>query len=199
MRSNLVLARTLALFTSLALVALTPGSAAAYTDSGGTTYSDPTPAPGQSITISGTTDPFALVEVAIYAEDETALWSVGGDGEELAAASFELAQGQRTLLGSTTADGAGAYSLTVPMPSTLTAGDYLMEVAANSIVISLTTVSVSAPAGTGSGSGSGGGSGGGLPATGANTGVLLAIAAAVLFAGVTLTRVARNRSGRVIA
>ncbi len=161
-----------------------PAGAAEYPPQPGTTVSDTTPSPGQSIVVSGVTEPNTLVTVTLSTMTPAGGLSAAGGLSPAAVTDYTL--------GSTISDAVGLYSLTVTIPSNLAAGQYAMVAVANGSVISTTTLAVSPAGGNTSPIASQTPSAGQLPVTGGDSVPMAAVALGAIGAGGALVVVSRR-------
>ncbi len=143
-------------FVGLTLAVQSPVSAADYQSTSSATFSDTTPSAGDTVTVSGTTSPGAIVVI-----------SISGTG------------GAQTL-GVTTADAYGNYTIAVAIPANLASGIYVLGVTADNQQIASTSMTVG---GTTASTGTSSGSPSNLPFTGSSSLVLVAAAGALVTAG----------------
>lgn len=155
-----------------------------------------TPTAGGTLTISGYTDPFAPVTVTL---DEQS--------------SADLNAAALRVLGTTIADAEGAYSLSVTLPTGLSAGSYVMVVESNGRILSTMAVAGETP--TAAPAPSAGGSPdvvgdtsprpapasarGGLPVTGATTGLLIMLGVALVGVGGSIIALSKSRQQTIAA
>lgn len=176
----------LAVAAVLALFA-TPANAQTYPPepSAGLTVSESTVTPGESFTVSGdgaepgATVTFSLTRVSSTLGAGHQVIAAGPALARLVAAARPLAQGTVSL-GRTTADGDGAFSATLTIPSSTDPGVYTLSAISGGEVLSVSTIRVLAASG-------------GLPFTGTDVGPGLAVGAALIVAGGLLLLAVRRR------
>jgi hypothetical protein len=140
------------------------------------TVSDPTPAPGQAITI--TASGFLAGETVVFTISTIEVFSTAG-------ASVRLAQTGQTTIGSDVADANGTASVTFNAPTA--AGRYLIQATGQTSGAQATTlITVGEPADEDDA----------LPFTGSNVGNLVVPAVVALVAGALLIGVASTRRRR---
>lgn len=147
--------------------------------------SDEQPAPGQAITVSGDgCPPGSTVTIDLFGTTTTGL-------------------------GSTTANGSGAFSTTVTIPADTPDGSFIIRATCGSVVqdngITVAAGGVANPGGTGGGGGgrpggaggggqgSGAGGGGNLPRTGTESGTLFQYGALLIVGGLGIVVAAQQR------
>lgn len=172
------------LFTAIAVMALATGTAFAQyppTATGGTTVSDATLAPGESLTVSGSG------------------WEAGSS---VTMTLFPDPVG----LGTAAVSADGTFSASVTIPTSVSPGTHELRVSGTGAdgqprtsSTSLVIVGASSGSASGSGASGSGGSGSDLAATGRGTGTTAVLAVLLLGIGGGVLLMARRRSGAAAA
>lgn len=178
-----MLTKFTAVLALMLLVVVPPASAQDYTSSGGATFSNAAPGPGEPLTVSGTTAAAVTVTVTIE--------SVGSASQVRGAAVLG-----KTTLGSTVSDSAGNYSLTVTIPASAT-GEVLLSVMADGEMLGSTGYRIGGATNGGAAEQAAQAPTNDLPVTGSSSAWFVTVAAALLCVGGGLLFVARRKGTEV--
>jgi len=182
----LKLAATLGCVASLMLGLAGVAAAQEYPPPGVSSVSPSNPGPGSTVTVTGTGSPGETITATLLDGADGAALTAGGQ----AAGTVQLAAVR--VLGSTTVDTAGQWSLTVTIPTDVVAPAFLQIAGSVSGVLVTITIAQLAPvtpttAATG---------GGGVAFTGMSADVLVPLAVVLLVAGGLIVLTVRQRRRR---